>query len=58
MGDIARRWSQDAGSTATEYALIASLIAIVALIGIILLGDSVSALFDDSASSISDATGT
>jgi Flp pilus assembly pilin Flp len=57
MRRISAQWRNDGGSTAAEYALIASLIAIVALAGILLLGDSVFGLFDSSAESISDATG-
>lgn len=56
MRGVNRWWRQDGGATAAEYALIASLIAVVALAGIILLGNSVYGLFDSSAQSVSSAT--
>ena len=49
---LAARLRSDAGSTATEYALIASLIAVVVIAAVTLLGTSVFVLFDDAASSL------
>ena len=56
MLNFSHRWRQDVGATAAEYVLIASLIAVVAIAGIVLLGYSVSTLFDSAADSISKAT--
>ena len=50
-------WRHDRGSTAAEYALIVGLIALVAIAGIAILGDSVTSLFDSSAGSFTSATG-
>jgi len=47
----------DRGATAAEYALIASLIAVVIVIAVTLLGQNTLALFNDAASSVSDAAG-
>lgn len=56
MRGITERWRQDRGATAAEYAVIVSLIAVVAIAGIVLLGDSVLGLFTRTADSIADAT--
>jgi Flp pilus assembly pilin Flp len=50
-----RRASGDRGATSVEYALIASLIAVVVLIGVFALGQGTLALFDSSASEINEA---
>ena len=47
--------SQDRGATTAEYALLASLIAIVVLAAVLFLGVNLLGLFDESASSYSDA---
>ncbi len=49
--------SDDRGTTAAEYALIASLIAVVIVLAVTLLGQSVRGLFDDAASSVSSVAG-
>ena len=50
----AERGSGERGATATEYALIAALIAIVVLFAVTLLGSSTSGLYDRAASSVID----
>ena len=47
--------SQDRGATTAEYALLAFLIAIVVLAAVLFLGVNLLGLFDESASSYSDA---
>jgi len=49
----AERGSGERGATATEYALIAFLIAIVVLVAVALLGTSASGLFNRTATSVS-----
>jgi pilus assembly protein Flp/PilA len=46
----------DRGTTAVEYALVASLIAVVIIVGVVLLGANLLGLFDETASSFADAT--
>ena len=46
------RLTDDRGSTAAEYALIAALIAVVIVTAVVLLGGSVLNLFDSAASSV------
>lgn len=46
----------DRGATAVEYALIASLIAVVVIIAVVLLGTNLLGLFNESASSYADAS--
>ena len=46
------RMRDDRGSTATEYALIASLIAVVIIVAVFVLGGTVRDLFDSAASSV------
>jgi pilus assembly protein Flp/PilA len=47
-----RLLNADTGSTATEYALIVTLIAIVVIAAVLLLGQNVLGLFDKSATII------
>lgn len=49
------RYRGDRGATSVEYGLIASLIAVVILIGVFLLGQNVFSLFDTSASQLDQA---
>jgi pilus assembly protein Flp/PilA len=51
-----RAVSADRGATAVEYALIASLIAVVIVLAVLLLGSNLLDLFDTSASSYADVT--
>ena len=46
----------DRGATAAEYALIASLVAVVIILAVLFLGTNLLDLFDSSASSYADAT--
>jgi Flp pilus assembly pilin Flp len=46
----------DQGATSVEYALIASLIALVVIVGVALLGANVLGLYSESATSFADAT--
>lgn len=46
----------DRGATAVEYALIASLIAVVVIVAVVLLGTNLLGLFDETASSYADAS--
>jgi pilus assembly protein Flp/PilA len=46
--------ADERGATAAEYALIASLIAVVIVAAVILLGGAVSGLFSETASSFSE----
>lgn len=47
----------DRGTTAAEYALIASLIAVVIVIAVTLLGQNTLGLFNDTAASVSSVAG-
>jgi Flp pilus assembly pilin Flp len=44
------------GATTVEYALIASLIAVVVIVGVILLGANLLGLYNETATSYADAT--
>lgn len=44
------------GATTVEYALIASLIAVVVIVGVILLGANLLGLYSETATSYADAT--
>ena len=45
----------DRGATSVEYALLASLIAVVVIVAVVLLGTNLFGLFNDTATSYSDA---
>jgi pilus assembly protein Flp/PilA len=44
---LSRLWQDNSGATAVEYALMAGLIAVVIVLAVAALGDSVSAVFED-----------
>ncbi len=46
----------DRGTTAVEYALLASLIAVVIIVAVFALGANLVGLFDETSSSYADAT--
>jgi len=51
------RGTRERGATSAEYALIASLIAVVVIVAVALLGTSTSGLFNRSATKVSVAAG-
>jgi pilus assembly protein Flp/PilA len=57
LHSIAQWWSpEEDGQGLAEYALILALIAIVAILSMIFLGDTITALMDTIGSTISEAT--
>lgn len=50
----ALRVQRDRGAVATEYALLAALIAVVIVVAVVFFGGTVLSLFDEVASSVSD----
>lgn len=48
--------SKDDGATAVEYALIVGLIAVVIIVAVAFLGDTISGIFNDVGSEISSRT--
>jgi Flp pilus assembly pilin Flp len=50
-----RSWAEARGATSTEYALIIGLIAAVIVVAVTFLGLSTQGLFDDTATSVSNA---
>ena len=51
-----KRMRSDQGATAVEYALIVGLIAVVIIIAVAFLGDTISGIFEDVGSEISSRT--
>jgi len=50
------RFSSEKGATAVEYALIVGLIAVVIILAVAFLGDTISGIFEDVGSEISSRT--
>ncbi len=54
---LAERARNDRGATAVEYGLMVALIAVVIIGAVMLLGDNLTALFEDTADKIQTPTG-
>jgi len=52
-GNLSQRFRSDKGATAVEYALIVGLIAVVIIIAVAFLGDTIAGIFEDVGSTIS-----
>lgn len=48
---------KDRGATAVEYGLMVGLIAVVIILAVVFLGDTLAAVFDSAAEDINDRTG-
>lgn len=55
-GKVGKEIKSDTGATAVEYALIVGLIAVVIIIAVAFLGDTISGIFEDVGSEISSRT--
>jgi len=53
---VSKRMQSDKGATAVEYALIVGLIAVVIILAVAFLGDTISGIFEDVGSEISSRT--
>lgn len=53
---LSERMQADKGATAVEYALIVGLIAVVIILAVAFLGDTISGIFEDVGSEISSRT--
>jgi pilus assembly protein Flp/PilA len=53
---VSNRMQSDKGATAVEYALIVGLIAVVIILAVAFLGDTISGIFEDVGSEISSRT--
>jgi len=53
---LSERMRSDKGATAVEYALIVGLIAVVIILAVAFLGDTISGIFEDVGSEISSRT--
>ena len=53
---LTKLWNDESGQDLVEYALLVAFIAIVAVAGVILLGDSISDLFSRTSEALDDVT--
>jgi pilus assembly protein Flp/PilA len=49
---VKRFWNDESGATAVEYGLMVALIAIVIIVAVTLLGENLTARFDEAATTI------
>jgi pilus assembly protein Flp/PilA len=52
MSYFASLWRRDSGATMVEYGLLVAFIALVALVGVIFLGEELAELFNDIAGAL------
>ena len=53
---LTKLWNDESGQDLVEYALLVAFIAIVAVAGVLVLGENISALFDRTGDALGDVT--